>query len=77
MNSIKTKPNQLKAQYDKEQKDISFAWGVGCDKTDALVIIEALYHLTDSNGQTAIEQLKDRGFDINTLKLAIDKLDKE
>lgn len=77
MGAFKAKSNQLKASFSKGENDVVYAWGSECDKTDALVVKQALFDLTDSNGQTVVEQLKARGFDIASLKFSIDKAKQE
>ncbi len=74
MSNLIAKSNEIKVGFDKPRSDVSYAWGEGCNKADALVLKEALFHLKDSNGKTVVEQLKERGFDIETLKLSIKKL---
>lgn len=73
MSSLVATPNQIKVGFNKSAQDTAYAWGEECDKTDVLVLKEALFHLKDSQGKTAIDQLKERGFNIETLKLSIQK----
>lgn len=77
--SIKAKPNQLKVQFGKlpgEKADVVYAYGENCDKADIYVLKEMLDGVV-SGDKTVLSQLKERGYDLSTLKFSIDKKTQE
>ena len=70
---MKAKPNQLKAQWSKSQKDIVFAWGEGIHKSDAHLLYAALNLKMKDGGTSLEEELLARGYDLTTLRFSVKK----
>lgn len=67
---------RLTAKWSKRQKDIVFDWDFGVSHHSPGMLNEFFFHVTCSSGKTLIEELKERGFDIETLRFKIHKMKK-
>lgn len=81
MARVKAKPGELKIGFgrdgDEDGPDIVFAWGEGLTKADASLL---WYHFSNERADytgkpvpSLLNELKDRGFDLSTLKLTVRK----
>lgn len=75
-----TKPGRLEAYYgrgDDGEIDVILARGAGLEKRDSALLYYLLgtprYTLNGGREKSVIDQLKDRGFDITTLRFSIEK----
>jgi hypothetical protein len=79
----RAKSGQLKAQWGKlphEEPDLCFAWGDGVPHCDAALLQGFLAQKyvkpgTFEFGDSFLEELEKRGYDIKTLKFSISKKD--
>jgi hypothetical protein len=78
----KSKPGELKVQWGKlphDNPDICYSWGDGCSRTDGHLLHNALtsrrYYAHDlaHPEPSLLDELKERGYDITTLKFYIRK----
>ena len=76
------KDGQLKVQYGKvpyeKSTDIVYAWGAGCSKSDMHLIHNMLTGekyspFRDEWDKSPLDELVERGYDITTLKITIEK----
>ncbi len=74
----KAKSGELKMAWGKsagENSDHHFAWGGGgASKSDAN-LLSCFFFNTKLGDKTLIEELKDRGYDLTTIKFSIQKSD--
>lgn len=73
------KPGELKAQFGKERfsdaPDLLYAWGgSGASKSDSRVVSAALEEVPVFDGKPLRQVLKERGYDITTLRFSIRRL---
>lgn len=72
----KVKDNEIKIWYGQIDKhsfpDICFNWGKGL-KGDALLLCDFVTFIEGYNKKTLKQELIDRGYDITTLKISIQK----
>jgi hypothetical protein len=74
--------NQLRAQWGKlphEDPDLLYVWGAGTHPADSRLLDYMLsgkrYRPLEKEwGNSFLEELEERGYDITTLKFSIDKL---
>lgn len=77
----KPKPNTLELKWGKlrhDHPDILVIWGEGCAKADSRLLLSALTSRTYDPGTYnaspgLIEELKTRGYDIETIRFSIKK----
>lgn len=73
-----SRPGEVKVQHGKVANDLMMCWGDGTAKADAALLIRALTSPThrpidNTWAPSLIDDLKDRGYDITTLKISIEK----
>lgn len=79
--SPRPKDGQIKCQYGKlphDAPDICFVWGDGCRPEDArmlynLITSKPFHPLDKTFGKSFLENLEERGYDIETLKISVEK----
>jgi hypothetical protein len=72
----RAKPGELRAYFGKadgDGPDVCFANGEGVDRASARLLHNALNSLPVCNGRSLLDELKARGFDIETLQFSIRK----
>lgn len=73
------RPGQVKIQYGKVANDLMMCWGDGTAKADANLLICAVtspkHHPFDDTWEPSLlDELRDRGYDITTLRISIEKV---
>jgi hypothetical protein len=75
----KAKPGQLKVAYGRQDKhnspELIYAYDNSdrAAKGDAYNILYFFNHVKDEHGKSLLEDLEQRGYDLTTLKLTIEK----
>lgn len=80
---LKAKPGELTAGYGRDEYgyvDLGFAWGEGIDSADASLLQWTFTrsYKSELDGETEpglLTQLRQRGYDLTTLKFSIQKKD--
>lgn len=75
---VEAKPGELKAAYGRDfcsrDPDIFYAWGgEGASKADSRILMAALEQIEVYEGKSLRKELEERGYDITTLKVSIQK----
>lgn len=85
---VEAKPRELRARWGLDDvgdgPDLVFAWGEGCHKGDAALLSDLFNHAKlygyiqcAENNKSFLQHLKERGYDISTLRFSIQKLAKD
>lgn len=71
----KVKDSQIKIQMGNlgGNPEIVFYAGNSIDKCDQWLLLDALCEEGESGEKSLVEELEDRGYDLNTLRLSIEK----
>ena len=77
---MNAKPGQLKLQWGSiergEPKDVCYVWGDGCSSRDSRLLHWIFCCAKTTFGEpekSFVEQLKERGYDISTIRFSIQK----
>jgi hypothetical protein len=75
MSAQKAKPRRLRVYWDKREKDLTFYHPT--QRADGHLLHYVFNCVALSSGLSFVQELKQRGFDVTTLKFSVDLIEKE